>query len=240
VETSRGTLLGGRVQYAQPVRGFRSGIEPVLLAASIPARPGELVLEAGAGAGAGLLCLAARVPIGEGVGVERDLELAALAARNAEANQFSALRFEAADILELKVQAPFDHVFANPPYHGPSGTGSPDPARAAAKRAQPGLILSWIAALARAAREGGTISLVLPAARLDQAILGFSQAQCGSVRILPLWPKQGREAKLVILRAVRGGRSPLVLSPGLVLHEESGAFTAEADACFREGAPLVF
>ena len=57
-----GHLLGGRVSYAQPREGFRSGIEPVLLAAAIPARPGEHVLEGGSGAGAALLCLAARVP----------------------------------------------------------------------------------------------------------------------------------------------------------------------------------
>ena len=46
------SLLGGRVPYVQPTHGHRSGIEPVLLAASIPARAGHMVLEGGAGAGA--------------------------------------------------------------------------------------------------------------------------------------------------------------------------------------------
>ncbi|HJS85951.1 MAG TPA: SAM-dependent methyltransferase, partial [Acetobacteraceae bacterium] len=61
MDVTGGTLLGGRVRYAQPAEGFRSGIEPVLLAAAVPARPGECVLEGGSGAGAGLLCLAARI-----------------------------------------------------------------------------------------------------------------------------------------------------------------------------------
>ena len=54
MEVTQGHLLGGRVRYAQPRSGFRSGIEPVLLAAAVPARPGERVLEAGSGAGAAL------------------------------------------------------------------------------------------------------------------------------------------------------------------------------------------
>ena len=62
LEITEGTLLGGRVRYAQLGAGFRSGIEPVLLAATIPARCGQVVIEGGSGVGAGLLCLHARVP----------------------------------------------------------------------------------------------------------------------------------------------------------------------------------
>ena len=48
-DITHGHLLDGRVRYAQPAKGFRSGIEPVLLAASIPARAGQRVLEGGTG-----------------------------------------------------------------------------------------------------------------------------------------------------------------------------------------------
>jgi len=85
-----GSLLAGRVVYSQPRRGFRSGIEPVLLAAAVPARAQERVIEAGCGAGAGLLCLAARLPGIGGLGIERDPALAALAARNIAANGWAA------------------------------------------------------------------------------------------------------------------------------------------------------
>ncbi|MCX7381847.1 MAG: SAM-dependent methyltransferase, partial [Alphaproteobacteria bacterium] len=67
-------LLGGRVVHSQPELGHRTGVEPVLLAAFVPARPGERVLEGGSGAGAGLLCLAARVAV-SGLGVEIDAEV---------------------------------------------------------------------------------------------------------------------------------------------------------------------
>lgn len=237
METTAGTLLGGRLRYCQPARGFRSGIEPVLLAAAVPARAGDCVLEGGSGAGAALLCLAARVPGVSGIGIERDLALAALARANADANA-QPLRFIAGDVLALPVRGPFAHAFANPPYHGAAGTTSPDPARAGAKRAAAGLVEAWAAALGAALRHGGTLTLILPMARLPEVLAGCARATCGSVRLFPLWPRAGEVAKLMLLRAVRGGRAPLMLLPGLALHLPDGGFTAEAEACLRAGAAL--
>lgn len=55
-----GHLLGGKVVYRQFSTGNRTGLEPVLMAAFVPARPGQTVMEGGCGAGAGLLCLSNR------------------------------------------------------------------------------------------------------------------------------------------------------------------------------------
>ena len=72
--------------YRQFRDGYRTGIEPVLLAATVPARAGSRVLEAGCGAGAGLLCLAARAPGLHGTGIERDPATATLARFNLDRN----------------------------------------------------------------------------------------------------------------------------------------------------------
>ena len=53
-------LLGGRVELRQPVNGYRAAIDPVFLAASIPAGAGDSVLDAGCGTAAAALCLVAR------------------------------------------------------------------------------------------------------------------------------------------------------------------------------------
>jgi tRNA1(Val) A37 N6-methylase TrmN6 len=42
----------------------------------------------------------------------------------------------------------------------------------------------------------------------------------------------------VIIQAPKGSRAPLTLARGLVLHEEGGGFTAEADAVLRAGMGL--
>ena len=238
MELTQGALLDGRVRYAQPARGYRTGIEPVLLAAAVPARPGERVLELGTGAGAGLLCLAARVPGVLGVGVERDPAQAAVAAGNFTDNGFDALSVVTADALAWRPDAVFDHAFANPPWHEPDGTVSPVAGRAAAKRAASGLLAGWAATMARALRKRGTLSLILPAARLAEGVAALVEAACPEIRVLPLWPRRGTPAKIIILQGFYLGRGACSVGPGLVLHDADGAFTAEAEAVLRRGAAL--
>lgn len=232
-----GTLLGGRVRYAQLDTGYRTGLEPVLLAASVPASRGDHVLEAGTGAGAGLLCLAARLGGLTGLGLERDPALAAVAAANLQANAHTGIQAACADLLEWHPDRVFDHAFANPPWHDPGGTPSPDIGRAAAKRASPGLLGAWTAALAAALRPRGTLSLIVPAACLGEAVVALTTAKCAEVTVIPLWPRAGSAAKLVILRGVRLGRGPCTMLPGLTLHADAG-YSAAAEAVLRHGAAL--
>ena len=233
-----GHLLDGRVRYAQPRRGFRSGIEPVLLAAAVPARPGSRVLEGGSGAGAALLCLAARVSGVQGLGIEQDPALVALARQNAAANGWPHLRFMSADIASLPALDGFDHACANPPYHSGAGTPSPDASRRAAKHAAVGLLAVWATALARPLRPRGTLSFILSAASLTEAMTAFAAAGCAPTRLLPLWAKPRQPAKLLLLSGIKGSREPLRVLPGLALHAPDGHFTAEIDAVLRGGAAL--
>ena len=237
-DLTHGHLLDGRVRYAQPRRGFRSGIEPVLLAAAIPAVPVSRILEGGSGAGAALLCLAARVAGVQGFGIEQNPTLVALARQNATANGWSDLRFLAADLSSLPALDPFDHACANPPYHNAAGTPSPQASRRTAKHAAEGTLTVWAAALARPLRPRGTLTFVVPAALLPEAAAAFTTAGCAPTAMLPLWPKPRHLAKLLLLRGVKGSRAPFRVLPGLVLHAPDGTFTAEADAILRGGAAL--
>lgn len=236
---TRGTLLGGRVRYDQPATGHRSGIEPVLLAASVPARPGERVLEGGTGAGAGLLCLAARVGAVEGVGVELDAGTAELARRNVAANGWGGLSVLTADLTlaaaTLAAAGPFDHAFANPPWH--DGPASAEPRRALARSVPAGatLLAAWVSALAAPLRRGGTLTVVLPAARLGDAMAALAD-WVGALQVLPLWPHAGQAAKLLLLRGRRGRAGADTILPGLVLHGREGGYSEDAEQILRHGA----
>lgn len=232
-----GGLLAGRVRYSQQVGGHRSGIEPILLAAAVPARAGDRVIEAGTGAGAGLLCLNYRVAALHGVGIEQDPALAALAASNMRSNGFGGTSIIAADITRPPVTGPFDHAFANPPWHPAAATQSPDPGRQRAYVAHAGLLVDWTLSLKRLLRPRGSLTLILPAASLDEALTACRAAGFGSLHILPLWPRKGRAAKLIILRAIRSGRGPTILHPGLVLHEAEG-YSEATNLVLRNGAAI--
>ncbi len=235
---TEGTLLGGRVRFAQPVQGYRVAIDPVLLAAAVPAAPGQHVLEGGLGAGAAALCLLARVPGACVTGIEIDPTLAAIAARNAAANE-AALTVETADLLRFR-QGRFDHAMANPPYQrSDSGSASPVPSRRRADReATPDALAAWVGALSRRLTPRGTLTLVLPAARLSDAAQAMRAAGLGAIVLLPLWPHAGEAANRVLLQGRKAARGPDRVLPGLVLHQADGRFTPDAQAVLRDGAPL--
>ena len=233
-----GTLLGGRVAYHQFRQGYRTGIEPVLLAASIPAKEGDRVVEGGTGAGAGLLCLAARVPGLSGLGLEIDSGLADLACRNVARNGWAGIAIRTADVACWRADAPFDHAFANPPWHDAAGTPSPQPGRRKAKQAPSGLLDGWAVALGSALRRGGTLSLILPAPLVAQGFAALQAAECPVVRVIPFWPRAGDAARLVILCGMRHGAGGSAILPGLTLHQAAGAYTEAAEAVLRHGGRL--
>lgn len=223
-EVTEDALLGGRVRLRQPRRGFRAAVDPVLLAAFVPAKPGEAVLELGCGTGAAFLCLAARVPGLAITAIEQDPALATLAAGNAVLNGV------AADVRAADLRAPplprVRHGFANPPYW-PAGTPSPDPARRQAAH-EAAALADWTAALGRAVVPRGTASLVLPAARWGEAAALLREAGFGALALLPVAPRAGEAAKRVLVRGVKAGRGPDAVLPALVLHEGAGWSAAAA------------
>ena len=244
--TSDGFLLNGRVRYAQPVDGYRTGVEPVLLAAAVPARAGERVLEAGTGAGAGMLCLAARVPGVVVVGVEQDPAMADLARRNLAANGAALLHVCTGDIVGGSRREPagadawrtarYDHAFANPPWHDPRSSASPMPGRDSAKRGGAGPIGAWCLALAARLRPRGTLTLILPAASLGDGVAALMSGGLGAIAVLPLLPRIGRPARLVLLQGLRGRGGDSIL-PSLALHGPAG-YSDAANAVLREVAAL--
>jgi tRNA1Val (adenine37-N6)-methyltransferase len=229
------TFLDGRVKITQPEAGFRSGLDAVMLAAAVPARDGQTGLELGAGAGTASLCLLARVPGMVLTGVEIDNNLAALAHDNAAANGMTA-RFVAADIFALPsdLKHDFDQVFCNPPFHG-EGQASPDTARATALMDQ-GRLEDWLKLGLQRTVSGGFFTAILRADRLPLALAALPEK---GVAAFPLWPRAGEAPKRVIVQARKGSGAAFALLPGLVLHQQDGSWTQEAEDVLRRGNALA-
>jgi tRNA1Val (adenine37-N6)-methyltransferase len=236
-ERTQDRFLGGRIGVQQPQTGFRAGLDAVMLAAAVPARPGEEILELGAGAGTASLCLAARLDV-RLTGIEIDPALVQLANANAAANKMTErVAFLEADALALPaaLRRPFAQVFCNPPFHGEDGETAPDPGRARALQ-DGGALPAWLEAGLKRTASGGTFTAILRADRLGEALAALPGR---GITLLPLWPRAEQPAKRVILQARQGSRAPLALLPGLVLHAPDGTYTAEADAILRGGASLA-
>lgn len=235
------TLLGGRIRLRQPQDGYRVAIDPVLLAAAVPAAAGETVLDVGTGTGAALLCLAGRVPGTRLVGLERQDELAALAEVNVTENGFAdRARIVTGDLRQDDSFAPesFDHVMANPPFT-PQGDGtvSPKATKSAAHQEDGAGLGDWLDVCLRLVRPKGSVTIIHRPERIAALLAGLN-GRAGAVVIFPLWPKAGRPARRVIVCARKGIRTPARIDAGLVLHDADGAFTAAAEAVLTGGAAL--
>lgn len=239
-------FLGGRLRVRQPVRGYRAATDPVLLAAAVPARAGEAVLDLGCGAGTAALCLGARVPGLELHGLELQPIYARLARENAALNG-SALTVHEGDLRAmppaLKARA-FGVVMLNPPFHDPSGLASPDPGRDLANRRGEAGLADWIGAALARTRPGGHVVVIMRVEGLPE-IMG-ALAGRASAAVLPLAARPGRAAKRVLVRARKGGRAPFRLAAPLVLHDGSAHrsdgddYSAPARAILRDAAALDF
>ena len=235
-------LLDRRILLRQPKKGYRAGSDAVLLAAAVPAGPGERVLDVGAGAGAVSLCLAWRCPGAAVTGLERSAAMCDLAVANAAANGLAErVRVLCGDVAAAPTvlrQERFDHVATNPPFHeAGKASASPEALKHAAHTESEVALSDWIAFCLKRVKPGGTLTAIHRASRLPELLAALGRG-AGDIAILPLWPAAGRPAKRVIVQARAGRRGPARLLPGLILHDETGADTAQARALLRAGVAL--
>lgn len=240
-------LLGGRIRLLQPQEGYRVAIDPVFLAAAVPARAGERVLDVGAGTGAASLCLASRVADCRISGLEIDQAVVRIANENVRRNNCSdRINVMIGDVVRPPIRlAPgsFDHAMANPPYlEGARNTPPPNANRAGAHiegQSSPGADLAaWLKFALSMVRSKGTLTLIHRADRLDH-VLAELRNLSGSIVVFPLWPDAtAKPAKRVLVRAVKGSAQPMRLAAGLILHESDGRYTGAADAVLRHAQGL--
>jgi tRNA1(Val) A37 N6-methylase TrmN6 len=235
-------LLGGRLIVRQPREGFRIAIDTVFLAAAVPVRAGEKVLDLGCGVGGAALCLLAREPEAQVTGLDLQRALVTLAGENAKANGFEG-RFSAM-VGDVRSAPPrigpggFDHVLANPPYlEQGKATASPKELRRVADMEGEARLADWLQAAITFARDGGSVTFIQRADRL-QGLLAGLEGTCGDLVVFPLWAGPGKPARRVLVQAVKQSRKPMTLASGLLLHAEGGGYTAEAEAVLREAAAL--
>lgn len=237
-------FLGGRLSIRQPEKGFRAGLDSVLLGASVPAGRQSL-LDLGAGAGVAALCALAHDSGLSATLVENNPDMALLAEGNIAANGFS----DRAGILRISATATgaerralglatdrFDVVIANPPFFE-AGTQAPDPARAAARHTD-GEIGAWIRTAVSCAHAKGEVIFIHLAQVLPQLLAAFD-ARLGAISVLPIASRPGQPASRVLVRGRKGSRAPMRLLPPLVVHGEAGNGFADPVGAILRGKARV-
>ena len=244
-ELTHDDFLGGQIKIWQPRKGYRAGVDPVILAASVPAKSGQSVLELGCGVGVASLCLAARVSGLHVTGVEVQAEYAALAQRNGTEN---ALPFDVvtADLRALPPelrQKRFDHVIMNPPYFDrTASTASDDTGKDIAFGGDTPL-RDWLEIGAKRVGPRGYLTLIQRMERLPDVLDGLN-GRLGAIIVRPIAGRTGRAPELFLLQARQEGKSPFRMAPTLIMHQgamhqgDQESYTAKVSQALRSGAEL--
>ncbi|MDC9700940.1 MAG: methyltransferase [Alphaproteobacteria bacterium] len=239
-------FLDGRLHLLQSRDGYRAGLESVMLAAAVPAEPGDRILEPGLGAGVAALCVAFRVEGTHITGIEIEPTMASLSLENALRNDCAdRLHVVIADVTMPMVCSneiasdSFDHAFANPPFYLENCSRVPENAeKRSAHTRQEGALDLWIRFMIRKVKNGGSLSFILPTDSLKEVLFSFDGC-AGDTLVFPLFPRIGEPARRILVRSYKGKKGPLKLLPGMVLHDLNGRVSPEADEILRKGKALA-
>lgn len=232
-------FLGGKLRVCQPEKGFRAGVDSVLLGAAANDAPSTL-LELGAGVGVAAMTALTYCSRLTALLAEFDPEIVALGEQNLAHNGYNErARYTQIDIMAPgpervahgMVQDHFETVIANPPYFDEMTVSLPDDSYG--KRAHAHAIdclERWVKAAVSCARPGGEVIFIHRAAEL-QKLIRYYDRRLGNITILPIVSRPGQEASRVLVRGCKGSKAPCKLLSPLALHGTQGReFTPQLQA----------
>lgn len=235
-EITEDRLLSGRVILAQPCAGHRAGTDAVLLAAAVSALPVQSIIDVGAASGAVGLMLCHAKPDVSVTCLEEDNVLADLCCSNIKRNGFDDRArsvqvniFDSEAMTHAGIEKGLaDLVVSNPPFlEEGQARITPDARKRKAHVLPKSGLQGWIALCASLLHGKGTLALIHRADKLLEC-LSHMPKDFGAYRIRMVHPRIDAAAVRVIILATRNRRTPLTIERPLILHENDGSFTLEA------------
>lgn len=216
----------------QRENAFCFGMDAVLLSGFAAVKPGEKALDLGTGTGIIPILLEAKTEGKHFTGLEIQEEMAEMASRSVRLNGLE----EKIDIITGDIKeagrifggASFDVVTTNPPYMNDShGLKNPELPKAIARHEVLCTLEDVVREGARVLRPGGRFYMVHRPHRLIEIITALTKYRLEPKRMKMVHPFVDKEANMVLIEAVRGGRSMIKVEKPLIVYKEPGVYTDE-------------
>jgi tRNA1Val (adenine37-N6)-methyltransferase len=216
----------------QKKKGFRFGMDAVLLSGFARVMPGERALDLGTGTGIIPVLLKAKNPGEHFTGLEIQADIADMARRSVALNglgeQIDIVTGDIREASRIFGAASFDVVTSNPPYmNGGSGLTNPDEHLAIARHEILCTLDDVVREAAKVLRPGGRFYLVHRPHRLSEIFARLAEYRLEPKRIKFVHPFLDRDANMVLIEAVRGGGAFLKVEKPIIVYREPGKYTDE-------------
>lgn len=228
-ETLDDLILGG-LKIIQKNSGFRFSLDAVLLAHFPEVKDGFKIIDLGTGTGVIPLILTTRAKNLRITGVEIQGEIARMAQRSMDLNQLNQVKIINADLRSLGREhyGKYDLVISNPPYL-PVNQGKISPIQeiALSRHELMCSLEELIFAAKKLVKNSGKVALIHRSERLAEIIAGLKAKGLEPKRIKPIHPYLKKPANLILVEAIKGAKSGLILDSPLVVYNEDGTYTEE-------------
>ena len=219
-------------QIIQKTDGFCFGMDAVLLSGFASVRKGEKALDLGTGTGIIPILLKAKTEGEHFSALEIQEEMADMARRSVAANHLEKdITVVTGDIKEASRifgAASFDVVTSNPPYMNDAhGLKNPDLPKAIARHEVLCTLDDVTREAAKVLKPGGRFYMVHRPHRLVEIITALTKYRLEPKRMKMVHPYVDREANMVLIEAVRGGRSMINVEAPVIVYKEPGVYTDE-------------
>ncbi|RKD32893.1 tRNA1(Val) (adenine(37)-N6)-methyltransferase [Lacrimispora algidixylanolytica] len=219
-------------QIIQKQNGFCFGMDAVLLSGFAQVKPGERAVDLGTGTGIIPILLEAKYDGIHYTGLEIQEEVADMAKRsvvlNHLENKVSIVTGDIKEASRLFGAASFDVVTSNPPYMNDAhGLKNPDLPKAIARHEVLCSLDDVTREAARLLKPGGRFYMVHRPHRLIEIVTALKGYGLEPKRMKMVHPFVDREANMVLIEAVRGGKSMIKVEAPIIVYKEQGVYADE-------------
>ena len=216
----------------QKKKGFCFGMDAVLLSGFAQVKEGEVAVDLGTGTGIIPILLEAKTKGKHFTGLEIQEEVAEMAGRSVRLNQLEnrvdIVRGDIKEASRLFGKASFDVVTSNPPYMNDNhGLKNPELPKAIARHE----VFCTLDDVCREAslllKSGGRFYMVHRPHRLAEITTALKTYKLEPKRMKLVHPFVDMEANMVLIEAVRGGRSMMKVEAPIIVYREPGVYTQE-------------
>lgn len=213
-------------------KGFRFGIDAVLLSGYAAVKRNESVLDLGSGTGIIPLLLASKTKSQKIRGIELFPDNVSLARENISLNSLEnrvdIICGDIKDIRGLFDEASFEVVVSNPPYMpAQHGFHAPDGEKAAARHELKCTVYDVAYAASYALKSSGRFYMVHRPERLSDIFKAFSDNSLEIKRMRFVHPHMGSVPNMVLIEARKGGAPGIRVEKPLYVYDADGNYTGE-------------